>query len=209
MSRYASPTLVIALFATIGGCSGCRPVVYPGDGRLVVVDVDPELDGCWLSLADGKSLAVGSVVRRGIRYWDAAGARTRANDHAVDAGVETAAPHLRIRGDCSDAGLAANQNADPTISTAQYEPANGNIELFLRYWVVRDVDEETLTSMCSTVAHEAGHAIGLDHVPEIDAVMSARRWWGHARIELSAADRGEWERVWQSPSRATRHDSAP
>ena len=186
----------LALFA-----AGCSRVVYPGDGRLVIVEIDPALDGCPVQLEDGSATTVGQIARAGIRYWDAAGARLRTADQltAADQAEAGAAPRLRISGDsCQEAGADVTYGTGGSViapaGVAEYMLLEGVIRLHLRRWAVQHLSRGGLVGIATTIAHETGHALGLNHVPEADAIMCATA--AAARDDLALADFREFARVW-------------
>lgn len=194
---------IVALVLFTAACSNQR-MVYPGDGQLVIVDVDPALDQCSIVLSaipnvrSTESSTVGNAVRVGIRYWDQVGVRLRTVDQltASDQPDIATALHLRIFGDCADIGTAANAQFSTNTKLAEYHFSTGQIELYLNYWNVNYIDEKGWLWVTMKIAHEAGHAIGLDHVGDPSAVMYPNNTDQNARADLAAADVAEHARVW-------------
>ena len=169
---------VLFLAVAVVFFAGCARKVYPGDGRLVVVEIAPELDACPLL-----GSTVGEAVRQGIAMWDEAGARLRTVDKLQPEEQNEAehAPRLPVHGTCPSAQY------DPTAEWGEYENTSG--EIVLHNWLP-DTRWIVATSL---VAHEAGHAIGLDHVPDPTAIMHAD---AAERADLSDADLREHAMVW-------------
>jgi len=194
------PVFVLALIGIVLLAAGCEThgVVFPGDGQLVIVEIDPAIDKLAVTTNEGGQLTVGTMIRKGIRYWDTAGARLRTTDQLSPAEqTETAnAPRLVFTGDISDAEAESDKAAN--VRTAQYEPATGVVRLLLRYWKLHDLDVRWQWWWIMTLAHESGHAIGLAHVTEPNAVMYPDNTPLNARSNLAPADMAEYARVWGS-----------
>lgn len=193
------------MLVLIAGCGGCgNRIVYPGAEQLVVVDVAPELEQCPVVLSaipnvrSTMSTTVGNAVRDGIRYWDLVGAHLRTSDQLSpeEQANAAAAEHIRVHGDCSQLGTEAEKQYVSGTMLAEYHFSTGDIELYLRYWSVNYIDEKGWQWATMKMAHEAGHAIGLDHVSEPDAVMYPSNTDENARADLAAADVSEYDRVW-------------
>lgn len=165
----------LALLLLVGGCR----VVYPGDGQLVAVELDEALRPCATE-----------ALRIGTHYWDEAGVQLRVREE-LPAGGRIAAK-ISVRGDaCTDLGDAVVHSGNGTVAptpAAQYDLYGGNVYLFLKNWT------DDMPGMAQTIAHELGHAIGLDHVHEYDAVMNGDG--GPYRPDLADADLREHARVW-------------
>lgn len=161
--------------------TGCSRVVYPGDGRLVIVEIDPELEETKVN-----GYPLGTIIRNGIRYWDTAGARLRTRDQLSDQELRDIdnAPRLRVRGNRGVVGSNLSRE-----HVAFYHPDSGDIEIFLDGWH----SNESLAKQIGIVAHEVGHAIGLNHVADTDSIMSAPP---SSRRDLSDSDLQEHARVW-------------
>lgn len=186
---------VVALAAVVAGCSPSR-VIYPGDGRLVIVDIDPALDACPLRRDNGTVTTFGAAVRAGLQYWNAVGVRLRTPNELLLSEADEAkkAPRLRVFGDPEIAGRDWDKN-DGTQRIAQYNYA-GTVQLFTRFWTVTQIDDRYWMEITSTIAHEFGHAIGLEHVSEKEAVMYYEALPENARDDLADADMREHARVW-------------
>lgn len=193
-----SLALVLILLAGCGGCDN-RRIVYPGDGRLVIVDIAPELDACMVMRSNTVPTGVGWVVRTGIRYWDTVGVRLRTPEQLNSAEAADEAPtaqHVRVHGNVAIAGTNPNGQYDPNKGIAEYHFATGDVELYLENWNMQDVDAKGWNWLTATAAHEFGHAIGLDHVSDEAAVMYHARTDDNARTDLAGADVVEYHRVW-------------
>jgi hypothetical protein len=194
--------IIVGLAVLIGIVSGCNTagIVFPGNGQLVIVDIDPAIDTLAVTTNEGGQTTVGAMIRKGIRYWDVAGARIRTLDQILPTEqAEVAnAPRLLFTGDISDA--EAESDKASSVRTAQYEPGNGIVRLLLRYWKLHNLDVRWQWWWVMTLAHETGHAIGLAHVTEPDAVMYPDNTPLNARSNLAPADMAEWARIWGSVS---------
>lgn len=174
--------------------AGCGRVVYPGNGHLILVEFDTDLDLCPITVGRDVPTTAGVLFRTGLRYWDAAGVRLRTEDQLLPSEyTEMAnAPKLRVRGDtCKSAETKIAERTKNTL--AQYNDEKGDIQIFLRYWPITRLTPLGVEWFSSFMAHEAGHAIGLDHVAETNAIMNAVVG---LRSDLSDADLQEHARVW-------------
>ncbi len=185
----------IAVFAV--GCANYSVdrIVYPGNGETVIVDIDPELDACPLTLADGTSTTVGAAIRFGIRYWDATGACLRTADQLTHEKVGANARRLHVWSNDSahDAGTNVATHGE---QLAAYRHNYGDVEVHLSRLQTQGLSDFYWTQFVVTFAHETGHALGLDHVTDTDAVMYPNATRGNARDDLADADLKEFTRVW-------------
>lgn len=144
---------------------------FPGNGPLVIVHIDAIFDqSVWCGTTKG------ALIREGLHYWDQVGATFRAPDE-----VSTGAPAV--------AELTARQVDFMNPRTGgDFDGAHINI--------TSDLSAETgphcAEYLRTITAHEIGHAMGLQHVPD-DAVMY---YVATPQTALTAADVREWERVW-------------
>jgi predicted Zn-dependent protease len=184
---------VIAMVAF--GASGCDTrMVYPGLGQLIIVDIEPNIDSFPVTHPPG-SIAketVGEAVRQGIRYWDYVGVRFRTLDQLEDSDIDDvpSAPHL----------IVTSQPVD-TDGDARFTFDDGKIHLFLDKLVTKNVNTQQWSWLVGTIAHEAGHAIGLDHVDDPSAVMYPHNNLKNVRNGLAPADVVEYDRVWGQPQK--------
>ncbi len=178
--------LFLSLFLT-----GCFKV-YPGDGTLVIVDIDRDLDTCYVRTSTSSD-TLGTIIRHGIRLWDVAGTRLRTEDQLIDdeRGENESAPRLRIRGDaCSEIEADVVRVGNGIITPSPVGQYDGDVHLFIRRWPL-----DNQLSLIATVAHEVGHAIGLDHVRgQGIAVMNES---AAPLEEIGESDLREHRRVWQ------------
>jgi hypothetical protein len=163
--------------------SGCHRIVYPGNGPLVVVTLDDDFYNHYI-LEGAKQYQEAGLIAEGIRVWDACGAHLRmmeqlTNDEKL---VADAAPHLHFN----------YSDFDPTLwgSTMAGDYVSWNGQITLYSWAMAEFDKTTLIE---EAAHESGHAIGLNHVPDSNAIMF---WQLHYSDKLEAADFAEHARVW-------------
>jgi hypothetical protein len=151
-------------------CIGCRQQI-PGDGRPVLVTVDESLASLPVQVvrADGTqaSATLMPYVARGVRYWDAVGARLRvADDWLPGDGI---AAELRI---VPASALDHALDGAPAF----YSELDGAVHVDLAQLRARGGIYFPEVELRALFAHEAGHALGLDHVPHCKGVMAQHCW---------------------------------
>lgn len=181
---------LILLVIVANGCSN-RRIVYPGDGSLVIVDIDADVDRTPVTVQGSANQTVGDAIRKAIRYWDQAGARLRTVDQLTDTDASSVpdAVHLTVTSQLDEAAIEKGFDAFYNYDT-------GNIQLFLQRWATTDLTTRQWYWLVVTIAHEAGHAIGLDHVTDVNAVMYPDDTNFNSRANLAPADMTEYARVW-------------
>jgi hypothetical protein len=171
----AAAMLVSAMLA-----SACR-VVVPGDGRLVAIEVAPDIADHEVQIFTGRHTSeahrLGEYVAAGAHYWDAVGARLRTAD---EIGEEV--PAVTVRIEVADAFTSAFSDGHP----AWYGYTDGAVHVVLDGYF----DQGFAPSYSSLFAHELGHALGLDHISG-DAVMHPGESWRR----LQAADVEQFHRL--------------
>lgn len=170
------------LLAAAAGCGGQQ---IPGNGQLVVIDVD---DGFYVddlqvtpttlqqqllaARADGffddafvRSEA--AAVRAGVHYWNKLGA----NLHMAD--------ELQPGEDGPHFGVHRDEFSFPGESNAPIGTEWEGLPFVTIYTsVMRDDDALNYRKLREDVAHELGHAIGLQHLPsEATGTMTASIYW--------------------------------
>jgi hypothetical protein len=157
----------LALWPLIVLVGGCR-ASYPGDGRLVAVELAPEVARHPVELFTGKHSSqpalLGDLVGQGAHYWDRVGARLRLSSEIGDE-----RPVATLRVEAADA-LSSAFAGD---HSAWYREDTGVIEVRLDQYYDRGFGQ----TYTSTFAHEFGHAFGLDHEDDGRAVMSPGTSW--------------------------------
>lgn len=179
--------LFVASLVAVGGCAS--PV--PGDGRLVSVEVDPAIADVLIGAGGyhcaGSTCASWSpqplsvYVGRGLRYWDSVGAQLRLNTE-VGNRFPAAVLHVVAGGDDAPAGEAP---------AAWWSQVDGNIHV--TWPMVLSGDD---TAYASLFAHEAGHALGLNHVDDThDSAVDVMSPVGSAE-QLGPLDRKQFLERW-------------
>lgn len=161
------------LAAALLQLAGCRPI-YPAD-RLVIVELSPTLEPLRLRTSAGWS-KVADLAREGIHYWNQLGAELKLRDELTPFD-DPGAPVLRFHEGTLSPDLDGYfdwQSAQITIDMRKFYA--GLPSLFV----------------ASMFAHEAGHALGLDHVAEPRAIMFHIPG---ALAEPSPADDAEFHRA--------------
>jgi hypothetical protein len=172
LSRYV---LLLALVAVGLSDSGCS-VRYPAD-QLVLVTLDSAFSTHYIG-----GVAEGTLIAEGIRYWDVCSARLRTQQQIVDSdGPVAGVLHInRSEWDDSLFGDAA---------AGQYDTGSG--EITMNAWALVQLPPYAIRT---EAAHETGHAMGLAHVADRDAVMYYRL---NADTEITNADAAEFFRATQ------------
>lgn len=177
------PGLVVVV--AVGG-GGCRPSV-PGDGRLVLVRVERSLATLPVQVVrDDGALVTASLapyVADGMRYWDVVGARLRtvAQATATDGPV---AAELDV---VADSALERACDGAPAF----YSALDGAVHVDREQLCARGDAWYPEVELRALFAHEAGHALGLEHEPAGAGVMAQRCWLP----ALSGADVAQFERA--------------
>ncbi|HZS37824.1 MAG TPA: matrixin family metalloprotease [Polyangia bacterium] len=152
--------------------AGCR-VVVPGDGRVVLVEPDEAVDAAY-----------SIELKRSVHFWDVTGACFRVREELVDG--EPIAARVPFVAD----GARSNA-ADPQL--AWYAEAEGRVHVPIGELQELDVDHDELTAL---FAHELGHALGLNHLPQQVALMAPHV---PALQQLTDADVREFCTRWTTP----------
>ncbi|HEX9104576.1 MAG TPA: matrixin family metalloprotease [Polyangia bacterium] len=136
-------------------------------------------------LADGTLATDGleRYVARGARYWDAVGARLRTVAERTPADGPVAA-ELHI---VADSGLDRALDGAPAF----YSELDGAVHVDRAQLRARGDVYYPEVELAALFAHEAGHALGLEHEPAGSGVMAQRCWLP----ALTAADVAQFERV--------------
>ena len=168
----------LVLVCALAGCEGYATKQIPGDGHLVIIDIESGFGGRLITDASGNARTEMEAVRRALHVWDALGAQLRAPDE-VSADVAARAPHFGVH-----------------RSVVHWESAGGVCWPGLGYAdIYAETIEETsfpnFEAVESTVAHELGHAMGLEHVSG-DGVMRP----SDEAVATTDADAAEFARVY-------------
>lgn len=168
--RMAKLGTLVAV-AAMAACSGCRHPV-PGDGRLVLVQVDDALAALPVNVAqpDGTlaQAQLGDYIAQGVRYWDATGARLRTPEQVTADDGEPAATLQIVVASSVDHSLDG--------APAFYADIDGQIHVDPAQFRAKDGTYYAAVEFAAMFAHEAGHALGLDHEPGCTGVMSQQCW---------------------------------
>lgn len=160
---------VIFILMVLAYGSGCSARV-PGDGRLVLVLVDDGLASATLATTgdDGITtydLSIGAAVRQGARYWDAYGAKLRAPEDALPEDGEPAATIRVVQ------ASAVEELFDESSSWYSTEDGNVHVPIDRLSAMTNGGRAFRNHQLPAMYAHELGHALGLMHVANPDAVM--------------------------------------
>src|SRR5882724_4224344 len=165
------------------GCNGAHAQI-PGDGELVVIDLDNDFytnrmqDG-WLEIV---------AVKAGLHYWNQLGANLHG---AYEFGPED----IEKVNHAKHWGLHRDSFSWPGYDV--HEAPNGMDWYGLGYStiypsVMRNANSYTYEEMRESVSHELGHAIGMYHVSDKNSVMSTAANW--SKDKATQADDDEYIR---------------
>jgi hypothetical protein len=177
---------VAAIVLALVSAAGCRRTV-PGDGRLVLVRVDAALAALPVQVVlDDGTLATASLepyVARGVRYWDAVGARLRTVAQRTPTDGPVAA----------DLGIVADSALDRALDGAPafYSELDGAVHVDRAQLRAQADIYYPEVELAALFAHEAGHALGLEHERAGSGVMAQRCWLP----ALTATDVAQFERL--------------
>ena len=182
---YAMKGFVLFVSIALGGCA------RTAHSGLVVVDFDAEYHTAIIPTLTGGQLAM-PYLEAGLKYWAPVGVTFAtpeylgAGDPEIDAALKTY-PHVRVRWALDD-----TNPFEPGLA-GRYDYSTGEISLYMRYWIE---NKHTLpyegTALSTMIAHELGHAMGLEHVIDAKAVMQSQNQYLDC---IGAADVAEFERV--------------
>jgi Matrixin len=172
------------LVILMAGCGGLEydpsdgDMVYPGDGRLITVLPDESWGHRFVQLADGSLMPEVELLRAGAHYWDSVGARLRLPGE--DPGEGRGGPYLPVHRSGESPDRAGWYQGDAVTIVAAWSP-RGELS---------DQGVEYYSTIC---AHEFGHALGMEHLPEGDAVMY---YAPGRRPDLSEWDADQFFKKW-------------
>lgn len=134
---------------------GCNAAVVPGDGSLVVFDVDGDFSRRVAVDSSGVTRSELEAVRIGVHAWNMAGARFALADETGS--MDAAVVHFGLH---RSSGLNVDGVCWPGLNYASIYADH-----------VKDYHSPAFEALSATVAHELGHALGLEHTREV-AVMN-------------------------------------
>lgn len=159
---------LLLAFVMLAGCDGIPREIPGGYGELVIVDYDEDFENEIMT--DGKAEAEG--VRAGIHYWNDLGANMRTQDELTN--VPSNASHYHIKRDSfSWPGVNAMGLTMPGLGYSTIYPS-----------VLRNYGMWTWKDMRQTVAHELGHAIGMNHVDGKGVMNKSDAYYNNDPSEL-------------------------
>lgn len=170
-SHFKNVFTNLFLVLSLASCQSCT--FYPGH-QYVILDVDPvilEWGGGFGRMA----------TMQGSHYWDSVGAHFRLPDDLTpedEANIASwgGVQHLPIRWRSTDPTYAGWYHTDGTITL-----------------ILEDFNEDSILTTMNTVAHELGHSMELNHVPDPEAVMYFET---RPRSAINHTDVDEFHRVW-------------
>lgn len=179
---------VIFLLMILFYGAGCSARV-PGDGRLVLILVDADVADLLVPAVDSSGsvpgmVRLGSAICAGVRYWDEVGAHLRCpEDVAPNDPVEAASVRV-VRApavdELFDDGFAWFNHVDGKI----YAPTDRMLAES-----AASTKKFSYNSWASIFAHEAGHALGLQHEDVGGIIMNPNATW---RSGLAPEDKAQF-----------------
>jgi hypothetical protein len=110
---------------------------------------------------------LGTFVTRGMRYWDAVGARLRTADEVAPDEMIAAELHIAT-------ASALDHSLDR--APAFYSELDGAVYVDPEQLRARGDSYYSEVEFAALFAHEAGHALGLQHEPLCAGIMAQRCW---------------------------------
>lgn len=173
----------LGLWLVLLSTCGCLKF-YPGDGRLVLVTLDDAFYHNSINDTDGSSHLEADDIEQGLLWWNPVGARMRTKNQIelTDLLQIDKAPRLHISRSDTQTSLVGQGEA------GEYDGLTGEVTLYT--WAIIEMDQPQLR--CAA-AHEVGHAMGLQHVKDPDAVMYYKL---ADRSGINDSDIAEFTRYW-------------